>query len=315
MESPAFFTAQEHRFHRLPADHTAQRDLSAVLTGGVWDIVVGPHDTDAFLDEFRDLATQGTIGADLVVGDEDPVDVWLSRLRQGPYFHTIDGSVTIGEVARVSDGGYIDFLCVASAKCCVKLQTLALAKHRQGTDRSTAGQDEAFIEEATSEEPSVPRNLFRQTHSGRWEVAFEGQHKSGLSDLAGMKLIQTLLQDPGKKVPATFFMSPSGGTVPDTDVKELGASGQLAAGLPRFDDKTRRELEQRRQELKDEAELAGETHSVERLSGIREEIERLDDYLRKNSGLGGRPRQDGSDVGRARTAARERFVRALNHLR
>ena len=127
MEPPSFFDDLERRFRGLPDDHGAVRDLSAGVTHGAWTIRLGPEDTAAFHDEFRDLAAQAAIGADLVVGDEDPVDVWLNRLRQGPYFDMPDGSTTIGEITRVSVGGYINFLCLASAKCCVNLKTLALA--------------------------------------------------------------------------------------------------------------------------------------------------------------------------------------------
>ena len=143
MEPPALFDDLERRFRRLPADHETQQDLSAGVFFGVWTIAYGQDGTDAFLDEFRDLATQAAIGGDLVVGDEDPGDVWLNRLRQGPHFHTIDGSATDGEVTRASDGGYIDFLCLASEKCCVKLKTLALQKRD-------------LADEGASEEPRAP---------------------------------------------------------------------------------------------------------------------------------------------------------------
>ena len=69
MEPPAFFDDQERRFRGLPDDHDAKRDLSAVVASGVWTITYGPEDTAAFRDEFRDIAAQAAIGAEVIAGD------------------------------------------------------------------------------------------------------------------------------------------------------------------------------------------------------------------------------------------------------
>ena len=75
-------------------------------------------------------------------------------------------------------------------------------------------------------------------------VEFTGQHRTKLRDLKGMKLIQTLLRNPGKEMLASLFVVT--GSVQGTDVPdpELKARDYLTEGLPRLDDKYKREVRQ-----------------------------------------------------------------------
>ena len=92
MEPREFWGERVKDFQELLHDHEG-RDLSATITDGGWTINEG--DTARFRDVFESFVTQAAIGGDLVAADEEPIDAWLNRLRQGPHFTEIPGSMGV----------------------------------------------------------------------------------------------------------------------------------------------------------------------------------------------------------------------------
>ena len=112
----------ERRFEGL---RNEGRDLSATSSLLGWTLSEG---SDEQYDLFRSFATQAALAGDLVSSNENPVDAWLNHLRLGPHFHSLKGDSTVGDVRLASDGGYINFLCRASAERCVVMKGMAMVQ-------------------------------------------------------------------------------------------------------------------------------------------------------------------------------------------
>lgn len=142
MEPRGFWDERAKEFLKLLDDHEG-RDLTATVTDDGW--VINEGDTAPFKYVFESLATQAAKGGDLVAADEDPVDAWLNRLRQGPHFTEIPGSraVVDGVAQRSTGGGFLNCcLCLASADSCVSFRTNAPGKR--------SGEVSASLNPATS---------------------------------------------------------------------------------------------------------------------------------------------------------------------
>ena len=131
-----------------------------------------------------------------------------------------------------------------------------------------------------------------------WDLDFAGRqvqipHSRGLSDLAH------LLAQPGEAVSVLEL------------VDEPGADPGGARGAPALDDRARREIRARLQEL-DAAEADAEAKGDgERAALVREERQLLAETVARDLGLGGRSRRVGDPVERARKTVSTRIRRAI----
>jgi hypothetical protein len=130
MESPAFWRDLQEQFRALP---DPKRDLyGSDHPDGTWTILGGPSDHTlqrSVETQFRALAVRAALAAEL--NGNSPLDAWLNRLKQGPHFTPAPISSDPPENGVcVVEGGWIDHLCVASAECCVELETEAYERER-----------------------------------------------------------------------------------------------------------------------------------------------------------------------------------------
>jgi len=133
--------------------------------------------------------------------------------------------------------------------------------------------------------------------------------------MKGFELIRTLLENPYQELPAMTLMRI---VPPPVEISraEITATGSTVtggfAGVESYDLKTKQELTDRRQRLKEdqeEARLRGDETSADK---CQEEIEKIEDYLVLNSTHQGQARTIGADSEPARQAAWKQFTRALN---
>ena len=127
MEPRDFWDKMGQEFLKLLHEHE-QRDLSATVSEGGW--VINEGCTAWFRSVFESLATAAAIESDPAAAEKCPVDFWLTRLRQGPHFTKVEGSVGVrrGVTRRSRGGGWIDCLCLASADYCIELRETLLVK-------------------------------------------------------------------------------------------------------------------------------------------------------------------------------------------
>jgi hypothetical protein len=85
---------------------------------------------DSLAIQFCALATMAAIAADLT--GASPLHAWLNRLKEGPRYESVavGSSLMPAEGSRVVEGGWIHQLCLASAECCVLLETEAYERRR-----------------------------------------------------------------------------------------------------------------------------------------------------------------------------------------
>jgi hypothetical protein len=145
--------------------------------------------------------------------------------------------------------------------------------------------------------------IFRQTSTG-WEIAFAGSRRTGLTDLKGFTLIRTLLDNPGRQISSVALVS-----------GELGAYAIGFKGLDAIDAGAKRAYKHQLQQLSHDQDEALRRQDFARAAALEAEEDALQEQLKRDLGLGGRPRTVGSDLERARKTASARFNRALQRIR
>ncbi len=144
---------------------------------------------------------------------------------------------------------------------------------------------------------SPARATFRRS-GPVWDLEFAGRavqvpHARGLSDVA------FLLVRPGEAVSVLELLDERGTTAP------------VARGAPAFDERARRQIRQRLQDLDAEVEEAEANNDGERAAAARAERQLLAEAVARDLGLGGRPRLVGDAVERARKTVSTRIRRTI----
>jgi hypothetical protein len=158
--------------------------------------------------------------------------------------------------------------------------------------------DEGRLEAvARSSGPEVAPATFRR-EGVHWMIAFDGltlrlTHQKGFQDLV------RLLAQPGHEIHCL-------------DLADRPADG--GADAPVLDERARREIQSRVQDLQREIDDADRLHDPARAEGAREEMDRIVELLTGAFGLAGRPRKLGSVAERARSAVTWRIRSAIKKL-
>jgi hypothetical protein len=163
---------------------------------------------------------------------------------------------------------------------------------------------------------TAPTNEFRRS-GATWLVSFAGAATS-VPDCKGMWQIAGLLAYPHSEISAIDLAR--GAYVPSFTV---GAANAVSAGLrvakdrkeaPLIDSEARKALRRNVRELQEEMRDAEEIGDDDRVEKTRREIEQIEDYVRTNTGLGGRARRSRSPNDRAREAVTKAIRSAIRRM-
>ena len=141
-----------------------------------------------------------------------------------------------------------------------------------------------------------PTATFRRSGSV-WELDFAGRtarvpHTRGLEDLA-------------------VLLARSGQALSVLELLGDNAASTTTRGAPALDERARREIRQRLQDLDDEVAEAEANHDIERAADAREQRQALAEAVARDLGLGGRARPVGDPVERARKTVSTRIRRTI----
>ena len=123
-----------------------------------------------------------------------------------------------------------------------------------------------------------------------------------MPDSLGLRYLDLLVRNPGRELAAldlvrlTAANGPAAAPVPDDGLHDVSE----APGQPILDQRARAAYRRRLADLDEELAEAEQWHDTERASRLRAEKDFLVRELAAASGLGGRPRQLGSESERAR---------------
>jgi tetratricopeptide (TPR) repeat protein len=120
---------------------------------------------------------------------------------------------------------------------------------------------------------------------GIWKLGLLG-NTAIMKDMKGLQDIQTLLMNPGKDI---YVLDLIGGMEADKGVEIL-------------DDQARKEIQEKIRILTEDLEEAEVQQNYEQISKLRQEYDTLVDHLSASLGKGGRSRNVGSSVEKARSA-------------
>jgi tetratricopeptide (TPR) repeat protein len=175
-------------------------------------------------------------------------------------------------------------------------------------------------------ETEVPgRQDARPATSGSCDFLREGEYWAigprgkamRLKDSKGLDYIARLLASPGEEIHALDLLA--GGSAPagksaKADLAEQGVRTARANGGDVLDSQARQAYRSRLEELREEIAEAEDWNDPERGARAREEMDFITDELSQSMGLGGRSRQETSDVERARQSVTKAIKQALGRI-
>ncbi len=133
-----------------------------------------------------------------------------------------------------------------------------------------------------------------------WVIGYKGP-VFRLKDRIGLHYLAVLLGHPGREFVATDLAAAVHGAQEEATF-DAGGRPALGASEPYFDERTRREYAQRLRDLRAVVEEAQALNDRDRASRAQAEIDVLTEELQRGLGIGGRVRQSGSPIERARVA-------------
>jgi hypothetical protein len=166
-------------------------------------------------------------------------------------------------------------------------------------------------------------NICRQV-GDQWELVFRGK-RIWVKDLKGMRYLARLLWTPEEFVPASGLEAEASVEAGGHDEinrmsNERARAEGLSAGKPdglgwRVDPIGEGAIQARIQKLEAQRDAARAAGNAEAAVDADEDIAELQQYLRANRGLGGRPRPMGDAGEQARDRVRKDLDAAINHIR
>ena len=172
------------------------------------------------------------------------------------------------------------------------------------------------------DQPDEPGSAFTLTREdGFWLVGY-AEARGRVPDSLGLRYLDLLVRNPGRELAAVELVRLAAATGPAGPGLASAASNadglHDAGGAPADDVLDRQALAAYRQRLADldvEAAEAQEWHDTERASRLRAEKDFLVRELAAATGLGGRPRQLGSESERARLNVTRAIRTAIARIR
>jgi hypothetical protein len=153
---------------------------------------------------------------------------------------------------------------------------------------------------------SLPGRLPMQAESGNrfepdtgfWTASFDGV-SARIAEVKGFYDLARLMVEPGRQIHCVDLM---------------GGHADVREGDTPFDERARRDYEQRIQTLQEEIESAETMNDLLRAEQLNAELDQLTDHLSRALGLGGRLRKTSRPVERARAAVTWRIRSAIRKI-
>lgn len=162
--------------------------------------------------------------------------------------------------------------------------------------------------------PARPARAVFRTEGGTRVVEFAGR-TARLTDLVGLRHLARLLAEPGREFHVLDLVAVARGVVPAAS-EEVSREGRTIAGtgLPVLDDEARTAYRRRLAEIEEDLAAAEADHDLARIELAGRDRDYLVAELRRDVGLGGRPRTTGSHSERARTSVTRALRYAIRRL-
>lgn len=150
----------------------------------------------------------------------------------------------------------------------------------------------------------APETLSMEQAGESWLVSY-GNVEFHLKDVRGVRMLATLLREPGREFHALDLSQEQKA---DTAPVDRGDGGEM------IDDEARRQYRARVAELREELEEAEEWNDSGRAERARAELEMIEQELSAAIGLGGRARRSGAAAERARVNVQRRLRDAIRRI-
>jgi hypothetical protein len=162
--------------------------------------------------------------------------------------------------------------------------------------------------QGAAEEHAPPRantiDLTMSQVGDSWLVRY-GNVEFHLKDMRGVRLLATLVSEPGREF---HVLDLSSGSKAPTEVVDRGDAGEV------LDEEARRQYRARVSDLQEELQEAESWNDPARADRARQELEFIQQELSQAVGLGGRERKVGSAAERARVNVQRRIRDAIRRI-
>ena len=153
--------------------------------------------------------------------------------------------------------------------------------------------------------PSVEADTFTMSQVGEsWSLRY-GNVEFHLKDMRGVRLLATLVAEPGREF---HVLDLSAGSKAPIEPIDRGDAGEA------LDEEARRQYQTRVSDLQEELQEAESWNDSARAERTREELEFIQQELSRAVGLGGRERKVGSAAERARVNVQRRIRDAIRRI-
>lgn len=159
--------------------------------------------------------------------------------------------------------------------------------------------------------PPPEGNLFR-LEGEYWTIRFTGDVVR-LKDSKGLRLIATLLSNPGRELHALDLVTMDG-TRPRSTQRNEGLAVDPSTSAPVLDATAKQQIRQRIEELEDDIEDSERFNDPVRAQRARAELDELRRSVASALGLGGRDRKLGSEAEKARVSVTKTIREALKKI-
>lgn len=160
-------------------------------------------------------------------------------------------------------------------------------------------------EEALEIVPADAEHVFRR-QGQNWTLKYRGGKPLIMNHTKGLHYISFLLRHPGEQLTALALIDLDEG-------REIG-SHALSTSFS-IDEETLSSVRSKMQELRTDLAQAEEYYDYAEAERLRGEIEKLEDYVRREAGLGGKARRESPEQKRARTSVSNAITRAIRAVR
>jgi len=160
-------------------------------------------------------------------------------------------------------------------------------------------------EEALEIVPADAKHVFRR-QGQNWTLKYRGGKPLIMNHTKGLNYISFLLRHPGEELTALALIDLDEG-------REIG-SHALSTSFS-IDEETLSSVRGKMQELQADLAQAEEYYDYAEAERLRGEIEKLEDYVRREAGLGGKARRESPEQKRARTSVSNAITRAIRAVR
>jgi hypothetical protein len=239
----------------------------------------------------------------LHVEDRAQLDLWRPRLL---HLHTLTRALALlaqGDVAAV--------LPVLRASALSRFTEIDLGVGPEDLRAALLQELQPLLE---LPDASAPREeaVFRR-EADYWTITYEGRTVR-LKATRGMQCLVCLLRHPGYECHVSELATLLNAPHAHADGHCVASAAATGLACPVLDDEAKTQYRRRLVDLQAELAEADRFNDTARATCLREEIDCIADQISAATGLGGRDRQAGSNVERARSAITKRIRDAIHRI-